>query len=255
MKANDLKDKPPKILIYGRAGCGKTALASQASGGYMIDADQGMLTARNLEDEFTKYRHFIEFDEIIDDPRNPKGWIKFKEQIFTISRLIRAKQWPYDALVIDSLTRLGTMCINQVMAGAGKPGEPPQLQHYNTIVSEIRNMLQLITTFPVLVIVCTHEVPIESDDGTMIKPKSVGQKLPDEVVPMFDEVWTAKVKKLPAGSGHADYLISWLPSNVRESRTRSGTLQELKVKELGLRGILKAVGYDYKHEPTKEVIK
>ena len=218
----------------------------------MIDADNGMLTAKNLNDQFADYRRNIEFDTFVDaDLRTPRAWIKLKEKLFGISRLCREGKWQYDALCIDSLTRMGILCANQIMFQAGRPMEVPQLQHYNAIVSEMRNMLQLITSLPVMVLAVTHELPVETDESTFIKCRVVGQKLPDEVIGMFDEVWYTKVKKLPKDQGFADYLVSCLPSTSRDSRTRSGKLQEFSFKTLGLRGILKEMGYEYKHEIKK----
>ena len=69
MKAKDLKDlnEPPKILLHGDSSNGKTALISQLSNAYLMDLDGGMLTALSLKDNFTKYRHEIEFDIFKDD--------------------------------------------------------------------------------------------------------------------------------------------------------------------------------------------
>jgi len=244
MKAKDLKQNPPKILIYGPHGTGKTALIAQAKNGYLIDADNGMRTALLLQDKFTPLRHNIEFDTFTEDPQKPSAWIKIKEKVFSINREIRKGTWQYDALCLDSLTRMATYCTNQVLYQAGKIFEAPQLQHYNIIVTEMRNILQLVTSLPVLVLVATHEVPIETDDGVIIRPRSVGSRLPDEVCAMFDEVWYSKTKRLPSSQGYADYIASCIPSNVRDSRTRSGTLLEVSIKDIGLDGLLNKMGFN-----------
>jgi hypothetical protein len=251
MKARDLKMKPPKLLIYGPHGTGKTGVVAQLSGGYVIDTDDGMRTALNLKDDFTKYRHEVEFDTFVENPKQPTAWVKIKECAYKVAREVRAGTWKYDALGIDSLTRCGQYCTNQVLMQAGRPLEPPQLQDYNVIVTEIKNFLQLLTSLPILVIVCGHEVPIESDGRTMIKPKSVGQKLPDEVSCMFDEVWHTHIKKgIGANKANPDFVASWLPSTSHECRTRSGELKEVSMKDLGLRGLLREAGFSYVHEPA-----
>jgi len=251
MKAKDIKTTNPKILFYGPAGTGKTGLIAQASGGYMIDADNGMLTAKNLVDNFTKYRQEIEFDTFTDDnPLAPKAWIKIKEKLFDINRKVRAGTWSYDCLVIDSLTMLGVQCMSQVMLQAGKPLDAPQIQHYLTATSDIKMILRMITSLPIMVLAVTHEIPVTvGGEDVCLKPRVIGQKIPDEVVAMFDEVWYTKIKKLPKDQGYADYTVSCLPTTLRDSRTRSGSLKELSLKTLGLRGLLKEMGYTYNHEP------
>lgn len=252
MKASQLTNKrPPRILLYGSPGTGKTGLISQASGGYMIDTDDGMLTARNLQDAFTKYRHEIEFDTFYDaNPLMPQAWLKIKTKLFDISKQCREGKFPYDAFCLDSLTRLCQYCQSFIMSSNGGVDKTPQIQHYGMMVHEIRNMLQLITSLPVLVIIATHEQPYEDAGGAdFFKPRVLGNKLPDEICCMFDEVWYMSTKILPTSKGSADFVVSWIPSNSHEARTRSGTLKEFSIKEIGLRGILKEIGYEYKHEP------
>lgn len=257
MKASQLTNsRPPRILLYGPPGTGKTGLLSQLSGGYLIDLDDGMLTAKNLKDQFTKYRLEIEFDTFVDtNPNVPKAWFNVKTKLFEISRLCREGKYPFDGLAIDSLTRLSQLCQNYVMSNNGGIDKTPQIQHYGMMVHELRNMLQLITSLPLLVIVATHEQPFEDSGGAdFFKPKALGNKLPDEICCMFDEVWYTSVKNLPASKGSADFFVSWIPSTLHEARTRSGVLKELSIKELGLRGLLKEIGYEYKHDPQEKKV-
>ena len=250
MKAKDLIGKPPKILLYGPAGTGKTALSAQASGGYMIDCDNGMRTALLLQDEFTKYRHEIEFDTFEEtDSMRPRAWLAVKKKIMDINRDCRTGKFTFDAVILDSLTRMASYAQNQIMAQAGKPLEAPTLPQYNLIVGEVRNMLHILTTLPVLVLVCTHERAMDlNDGGIFIKPKVIGKQLVNEVTCMFDEVWYTRSKRLPPSKGYADFIVDWIPSASHESRTRSGRMLEFSAKELGLRGVLKEAGFTYAHE-------
>ena len=251
MKARDLIQKqPPKVLIYGPPGTGKTGLIAQASGGYLADSDKGMRTALNLQDKWTKYRHNIEFDQFLDlDPKKPQAWIKFKEQVFRINREIREGKWPYDAFCMDSLTNFGIAAMANVMHMSQR--DRPQIQDWGTAIDDMRNILRLITSWPVLVLVATHEQPFtdENENIRAYKPKSLGVKLCDEVVCMFDEVWLTKTKKKPATQGHADLIVSWLPQPMHETRTRSGSWKEFSIIDTGLRELLKETGFEYNHEP------
>lgn len=261
MKAKDLKSSDPKILIYGPAGTGKTALVSQASGGYLFSFDSGgMQTALNLQDEFTKYRHSIEFDEFVDtNPDRPSAYRKFKEKLFSfVQQLQRDKdKFPYDALVVDSLTAMGQAAMREVMANVGrtpsKSGvamQGPEIQHWGLAIADLRNMITLLTSLPIMILVTSHDIIQEENDGSVKKrPNALGSKLPSELPPYFSEVWLASVKVKPQRK--FDFTVSWMPSSTYETRTRTGVMQELSVVSLGLRGILKEIGYSYNQEPTK----
>ncbi len=246
MKPKDLKDKPPHILIYGAAGTGKTALVTQAKNAYCMDFDNGMLTARNLQDKFTPIRHNIEFDTYKDyNLTSPTAWMKAKTKLTRIAEKAHRGTWEFDALVIDSITGMGRQCQNQIFFDAGLLGKPlgaHGLKLYGFIVAELENYLQIITALPCLTIVVTHELPITVGAGeaieTSLKPRIVGTKLPSRLPEFFDEVWYTMVKK----QGQ-DFIASWKPRYSRESRTRSGKFQELVHNNIGLAGLLKEVNF------------
>ena len=246
MKAKDLENKPPHILIYGPAGTSKTGLVSQAKNGYLMDFDGGMLTAKNIEDQFTPLRHDIEFDTYRDyNLTSPTAWMKAKQKITRIAEKAHRGTWEFDCLVIDSITGMGRQCQNQIFFDAGLLGKPlgnQGLKLYGHIVAELGNYLQIITCLPCLVLVTTHELPVVVGAGataeTYIKPRIVGTKLPSQLPEFFDEVWYAKVRR---GS---DFFVTWKSMEYRETRTRSGKMQELKHNDIGLQGLLKEIKFN-----------
>ena len=248
MKATDLKDnRAPHILIYGPAGCGKTALASQASGGYMLDFDDGMLTAKNLIDQFTPLRHAIEFDTFSDtNPSRPKAWLAAKRKIFEIRAACDKGVWKDDALILDSLTKMGMICYNQIVSQLGRSVGKVQLQDWGMMVGEMRNILQIVLRIPHLVIMTAHETFIEVGTETYIKPKALGKKLPEELPPLFDEVWRMKAKR--KAQHKVDYTVDWFPSENVDVRTRSGVLKEFSINEIGLAGVLREINYSYQEK-------
>jgi len=246
MKALDLikENRPPKILICSGAGSGKTGLVSQASRGYLMDFDIGMRTAANIKDKFSEKRHQIEFDTYRDkDPRYPKAWINAKKKIFEIRTSCDKKTCEYDALIIDSLTFMGNMCYNQIMYQVNKPMGKPSLPDWGLMLTDMRNMLQLITTLPLLVIVTAHEEHFQVGDDTFVKVKTLGQKLAPELPGMFDEVWEMKPKKRPQNK--IDWTVSWIPNEFKQIRTRSGQLKSFVINDIGLTGVLSEINYCY----------
>lgn len=187
MKVTELKKSPPKILIYGPAGTGKTGLLSQL----------------------------------------PCG------------------------IGLDSLTRICTHAYYQILSGTPRGPKvtgsdiAPQLQDYGLIVSDIRNILNILLSLPTLVVINTHEAFIEKpddEDKILIRPSAIGQKIPLFLDGMFDEVWYSSVKK--TGST-VDFVFSCVPSVSRSVRTRGGAMKEVKINEIGLSGFLKELGYEY----------
>ena len=253
MKAADLEkmNKPPKILIYGAAGSGKTALVSQARNGYLFDFDEGMRTALKLKDDYYDDRMNIEFDEFRDkDPGKPVGWITAKGRVLEISSQIAHKKFPYDAVIIDSLTGLAQAVQNQVMAQAGKPNGKPEIQHWGMIVSEIENILTILTSLNTLVMITAHEVPVLTRKGSLGHPEEdvhamrvlcAGKKLPEKLPWMFDEFWHADSKTV---GGKSKFTLSGIKTTYIQARTRSG-FTKCEHTKLGLKGVLDLVGYKY----------
>ena len=254
MKANDLVNKPPKILIYGPAGCGKTGLVSQASKGFMFDFDDGMNTARTLKDNFSSLRQSIEFETYRDtDPSKPVLWMKAKEKLLKFSELCANNKMPYNAVIVDSLTGMAQSIQNQIMANAGKPLGKPEIQHYGMIVSEVENALTVLSSLKnILVILTAHEMPVLSKKGSTGHPEEdryqyvplcVGTKLADRLPWMFDEVWYADVDTI---GGKTQFSVSGKSSAFNRSRTRSGFNKPFVHNTGGLVELLKTIHYDYK---------
>ena len=55
MKLSEMKEKKKKILIYGKAGVGKTALVMTLGEKLqLLDVDDGVTTGKRLEDELKR---------------------------------------------------------------------------------------------------------------------------------------------------------------------------------------------------------
>ena len=247
MKATELlkTNRPPRILIYGAGGTGKTGLVSQASRGYLMDFDEGMRTACTLKDDFFTLRNEIEFDEFKENnPMKPTQWISAKSKLIDIMNQCAAGKWEYDCLVIDSFTGLCEAIQFQIMANCGKPMGKPEIREWGLIVAEAENAMALIKSLPVLTLVTAHELPIQLEGGSHImKILAPGTKLPAKIPGWFDEVYYTRAKQ---GSQNSQkFVVSGRKTSSVEARTRSGMNKEFDHTTVGLSSLLNEIGFKY----------
>lgn len=243
MKAKDLVSGPPSILLFGAAGTGKTALAAQSLNAYMMDFDNGMRTALTLKDKFTDLRQNIEFDLFVDsDPYKPTAMLNAKAKLMQIHSAIGKKTWPYQALIIDSLTGLCRAAQLQVMSGSGNSMGTPQIQHFGMIVNEVESVLTILRSLGVMVIVTAHEMLVETDNSVLIRIMSATRPHGMNKIPwLFDEVLHTVVR--PKGADKIDYIVSGRPSMSLSTRTRSGINSDIVINDIGLAGLLEKMNF------------
>jgi len=247
MKPSDIlkTNRPPTILIYGPAGAWKTSLVTQASGGYLNDFDDGMLTTVTLKDKFFDLRQKIEFDTFVYlYPKNPTLFHKFKMKLVDISNKIRSKTWPFDAYILDSLTGLAVAIKLYVMKDmAGNALAKPQIQHWGSMVHEMESVLTTIRSLSVLTLITAHVNIEEIDESNVVFPMSITKKHGNnKLMWLFDEVWYASVQ--PEGQGNYAGYVQGNSTLSIKARTRS-SFGKVKHSEIGLVGVLEKVGYKY----------
>ncbi len=248
MKAKDLIDHPPSICIYGPAGSGKTALVSQASGAYMLDFDSGMRTALTLKDKFTNLRQAIEFDIFVDrDPENPTQFVAAKQKLMKIAQIRVIDKWPYDAVILDSLTGLCRAAMLHVLGCSGNPMRVPEIQHWGQAVNAVESVLTILRSLKVPVVMTAHETIIETGTSSLVRIASVTKPHGMNKVPwLFDEVLHMRAR--PTGQKKIEYIVSGRSTSSISARTRSGITDDVVINEIGLAGLFELVGFNYKNK-------
>ncbi|MAE81545.1 MAG: hypothetical protein CMB80_02325 [Flammeovirgaceae bacterium] len=238
------------MMLHGAAGCGKTALAAQASNAYMLDFDNGMMTCATLKDKFSSLRQNLEFDLFVDrKPEVPDAWLRAKAKILEISSKVASGSFKYDGVIIDSLTGMGQVIQNQIMANCGRPLGRPEIQHWGLMVSEMENILTVLTSLNLLVIVNAHEMLLQLDNKFVVKILCLGVKLPAKIPWMFDEVLYCSTSQ--GAQNKTNYLVSGRSTSAIKCRTRSGFQTDFNHQETGLAGLFEKIGFTYGKEAIK----
>jgi hypothetical protein len=222
MKVGDLKALPLKVLIYSRAGMGKTALALTLGGDVdYIDMDDNLEVAFGLMDEFRDTRLGATVHQFLDnEPNKATAFAKVKKYLQGVQADCHAKKFPFKAVCLDSLTSLAAAAQRMIMHNSGMAGQNPQIQHWGMILNEIENIVTLLRSLPVVVFVLAHQTTFTSDNVSEIQISIPGQKLPGRITRMFNEIWYFRVRAL--GQGQQEFYIQTVPTSDITCRSGRG---------------------------------
>lgn len=251
-KLSEVKIKPPKILLYGDVGTGKTAFTLTLGDRLQVlDMDEGTLTGVTLDDKFRSRRLEVDVVSCPDpDPNKATAFGCGKAHVLKVANQAVRKAYPYDAFAIDSLTALADHAVRMVMVNSGMAGKNPQIQHWGLAFNEIENILTVARSIPGVFILIAHAMNIEIDGNTKKEIAIPGKSLPNKIARYFDEIWFAKVQNKAGGKQAFTIQTKSTASIVARSRLNIPDGIDMS---LGLEEILKQGGYEFPvREPTKE---
>lgn len=204
MKVGEVTIKAPKILLYGDVGTGKTALALTAGErAQVIDLDDGLMTGVTLQDQFTAERKKVDAYSYVEPEPQKKAVVfhQVKQKIIGIANDCVRKVYPYDLLIVDSLSALAESAVAQIMTNSGKFGQAPEIQHWGLAFLEIKSVMSVIRSMPIPVILIAHEqtksIGKGMDKDEKLQIAVAGKNLPSEIARYFDEIWYMRVADGP----------------------------------------------------------
>jgi phage nucleotide-binding protein len=139
-RASDIHD-PVRLLVYGRAGVGKTRLASTAPGVLLVDInDKGTKSTRRDTDPMV---YPVEFWQELDD----------------LYWYLAEGDHDYETVALDGITGMQTLCMNFVLGeasalDASRDPAMPARQHWGKLGQLMKTQLTNYRNLP-LNLVCT----------------------------------------------------------------------------------------------------
>jgi len=250
MKLKKIIQVPPKILIYSGPGTGKTALTlTLGSNLQILDLDGGLSTGLYLDDKFKKDRLEVDAIQILEQRPHLQATVfsRTKSKIIEIANDCAKHQYEYEVLALDSITALSNAALQSVMASSGDLHGKPQIQHWGLAIDEVKQVMAILASLPIVVVVIGHEQFKTLGKGTSQEDKIYlgifGKNLPLQLPGYFDEFWRMRV--LAAPGGKFSYKIQTYATPIAEAKSRS-CLPNMTDSSCGMWELLKKIGYEKK---------
>lgn len=199
-----------KVLVYGQAGAGKTVLASTAPAPFLISAESGELSLRNVQIPMVKIT-------TVDDLRDVYAWCE---------RSAEAKQ--FQTICIDSLSEVAEVVLNNAKRQVKDPR-----QAYGELIEKMESTIRLFRDLPGRNVYMSAKMEPTKDELTgVVKygPAMPGSKLGAKLPYFFDEVFRLGINKTPQGESYR-FLQTQLDLQY-EAKDRSGVLAPVEPPHL-----------------------
>lgn len=201
-----------KALAYGRAGMGKTFLATTCEAPFIISTEPGLLSLNRFNIPFTKALTIPELRALAD-------WI---------ARAPEARR--FQTFFIDSVSEVLEILLASERLRVGQK-EPRKA--YNELLILALELIRLFRDIegPNVIFLAKEEYSQDENGAMMFRPKFPGKQVGIEAPYFFDEVWQLHLYKHTDGSEHRAFRCH--PTNQHEAKDRSGMLDAIEPAHLG----------------------
>jgi phage nucleotide-binding protein len=196
-----------KMLVYGKAGMGKTTLCSTLPRPCIISAEGGLLSLRGFDIPVIEIK-------TLNDLTEAYNWFANNPQ---------AREH-FDSVALDSISEIG----EQVLANAKKSVKDPR-QAYGELIEQMTKVIRLFRDLPGFNVLFTAKQEYQKDESTgrmMYVPSMPGSKLGQALPYFFDEVFHIGIGKNPDGTEYRRLLTQ--PDFQYDAKDRSGSLAAIE---------------------------
>ena len=199
-----------KVLVYGQAGAGKTVLASTAPAPFLISAEGGELSLRNVQMPMAKVT-------TVDDLRDIYAWCEQSHE---------AKQ--FQTICIDSLSEIAEVVLNNAKRQVKDPR-----QAYGELIEKMETTIRMFRDLPGRNVYMSAKMEPTKDELTgVVKygPAMPGKQLAVKLPYFFDEVFRLGINKTTQGESYR--FLQTQPDMQYEAKDRSGALTAVERPDL-----------------------
>lgn len=211
------KQNGVKMLVYGRAGVGKTMLAATCPRPIIISAESGLLSM--TPENIARYEQFV--GRVL-----PRSFTVF--EIKTIDDLVEIYNFAlgskemdqYDTIAIDSLSEIAETVLNN----AKKQVKDPR-QAYGELIEKMTDTIRAFRDIKGKHVYMSAKLEFSKDEATGIKSfiaSMPGSKLGQQLPYFFDEVFHLDVFKTTTGQEYRAFRTR--PDFQYDAKDRSGAL-------------------------------
>ena len=199
-----------KVLVYGRAGMGKTTLCGTAPAPLIISAESGLLPLRHTRIPVIEVSN-------IQDVWDAYRWVTTNPDARHIQ-----------TICLDSLSEIAEV----VLAAEKRKSKDPR-QAYGGLIDEMIDLVKGFRDLPGKHVVVTAKEAATTNQVTGVTrygPKAPGQTVGPELPYLFDEVFHAGVAR--DNTGKLFYYLRTQPDAQADAKDRSGSLDEIEYPDL-----------------------
>lgn len=193
-----------KALVYGKAGIGKTFLATTIDRPFIIATEPGLLSLRRYGIPYVEAR-------TVQDLHSVARWM---------ATSVEARQ--YGTYFIDSVTE-----VLQILLAAEiiRVGQKEPRKAYNELLTQALELIRLFRDIsgPNIIFTAKEEFSQDESGAMMFRPKFPGKQMGIEAPYFFDEVWQLHLYRHTDGKDYR--MLRCHPTNQHEAKDRSGSLE------------------------------